>query len=101
MPASWPLADESEHTPPRTPTEQALVRIWEDVLQSSPVGIDDNFFELGGHSILAMQMVSRIREELDVDVSPASFFSGDPTIATLAQAIDQLPPLVTQGELHG
>ena len=29
---------------------------------------DDNFFEVGGHSLLAMQVVVRIKEQVDLDV---------------------------------
>ncbi len=52
---------ETQHVPPRDPTEEAFARIWADVLGLARVGIDDNFFELGGDSILSMQVVSRAR----------------------------------------
>src|SRR5205809_5565822 len=32
------------------------------------VGIHDNFFEAGGHSLLALQLVSRVREALQVEL---------------------------------
>ena len=44
------------YTPPKTELERKLVRIWEKVLNTSPIGINDNFFELGGDSILAMNL---------------------------------------------
>jgi amino acid adenylation domain-containing protein/non-ribosomal peptide synthase protein (TIGR01720 family) len=47
------------YTAPRTPTEQVLANIWEDVLGVDRVGVHDNFFELGGDSILSIQIISR------------------------------------------
>jgi len=35
---------------PRTATEAALLEVWEDVLEVSPISIHDDFFELGGQS---------------------------------------------------
>ncbi|HWI16713.1 MAG TPA: amino acid adenylation domain-containing protein [Vicinamibacterales bacterium] len=49
----------SGYTAPRTPTEQLLAGIWQDVLGVDRVGVHDNFFELGGDSILSIQIISR------------------------------------------
>ncbi|WP_234431374.1 condensation domain-containing protein, partial [Streptomyces sp. NRRL F-5053] len=46
---------------PRNGTEEAVARVWAEVLGVERVGIDDNFFELGGDSILSIQVVSRLR----------------------------------------
>ncbi|MBO9730364.1 MAG: amino acid adenylation domain-containing protein [Chitinophaga sp.] len=45
----------------RNELEVVLVKIWEELLDVSPVGIHDNFFELGGDSIITIQLVSRAR----------------------------------------
>ena len=50
------------YVPPRTPTEEALARIWSEVLEVEKVGIEDNLFELGGDSILVIQIVSGPRK---------------------------------------
>jgi len=47
---------------PRTPAEQAIARIWEEILGVSGVGTEDNFFALGGDSILTVQVVFRAHE---------------------------------------
>ncbi|MEN1835436.1 amino acid adenylation domain-containing protein [Pseudomonas lijiangensis] len=43
--------------------EQALARLWEELLGSSDIGAEDNFFALGGHSLLAARLVARIAEQ--------------------------------------
>jgi len=72
---------------PRTAGEQAIARIWGEVLKRDGIGRHDNFFYIGGHSLLATQVVSRMRRTLDVDLPLKSFFES-PTIAGLAQRID-------------
>ncbi|HEY7509061.1 MAG TPA: amino acid adenylation domain-containing protein, partial [Vicinamibacteria bacterium] len=47
---------------PRTPAEQALARIWADVLRVPVVGATDNFFARGGDSILSLQVVARANQ---------------------------------------
>jgi amino acid adenylation domain-containing protein len=68
---------------PRTPIEEILAAAWSDVLKIAQVGIHDNFFELGGHSLSAMQVLARLRLELDTDITMASFFEM-PTIEEFA-----------------
>ena len=52
------------------------------------MGIESNFFDIGGHSLLAIRVVSRIRDQFQADLSPRIFFA-NATIAALAQIIDQ------------
>ena len=74
---------------PRNSIEQALVDIWLDLLDVEEVGIHDDFFTLGGQSLTATQVVSRIRDQLNVDL-PLQFLFDRPTIAELAEVINQL-----------
>ena len=79
----------AEYTAPRTEMEQKLAQIWAQVLKLEQVGVNDNFFDLGGHSLMATQVVSRVREQLNVEL-PLSEMFGYPTVAELASAIELL-----------
>jgi thioesterase domain-containing protein/acyl carrier protein len=60
--------------PPRDLVELALVRIWEEVLEVRPLGVEDNFFESGGHSLLAVRLMVRIRERFGRELPLAILF---------------------------
>jgi len=74
---------------PRTPVEEALVRIWIDILSVEEIGIHDNFFELGGHSLLAMQVMNRIQKTFHVPFPLRQIFE-TPTLADCAQYIEDV-----------
>jgi SagB-type dehydrogenase family enzyme len=76
---------------PRTATETALAGIWAEILAVEQTGIHDNFFEQGGNSLLATRLVARLRQTFPVDIPLRAFFES-PTVAGLAQAIDNLAP---------
>ncbi|GAB4152079.1 MAG: hypothetical protein Fur0021_16530 [Candidatus Promineifilaceae bacterium] len=72
------------YVPPRTETETILSQIWQELLGIAPVGVQDNFFELGGDSVLAIQILSRARQQ-GLRFSPNQLFTHQ-TVAALAQA---------------
>jgi len=78
---------EELYVAPRTTLEQQIAEIWAQVLHLEHVGIYDNFFELGGYSLLAIQIGSRLRKALQVEIPLPSLFE-TPTVATLAQRIE-------------
>ncbi|NBT86507.1 MAG: non-ribosomal peptide synthetase, partial [Alphaproteobacteria bacterium] len=89
---------------PSTPIEERLSSIWTEILRIEKIGIHDNFFKLGGHSLLATQVISRIRNEYNIDLPLQALFE-HPTIKNLSediqefinnQNISQIPPIVPQ-----
>lgn len=54
-----------------------------------PVGIHDNFFELGGDSLLAVQIISQIREAFKIDIPLGDLFE-QPTIGFLSEYIQTI-----------
>ncbi|WP_255432611.1 non-ribosomal peptide synthase/polyketide synthase [Xanthomonas sp. JAI131] len=54
---------------PQGEIETTLASIWSDLLRLEKIGRNDDFFELGGHSLLAVQLVSRVRKALDVELT--------------------------------
>jgi acyl carrier protein len=93
--SALPLPDfkvisKGESLAPRNPLEAQLASLLANVLDIGQVGILDNFFELGMHSLMAMQFLARIQPALQVEV-PLRMIFETPTVASLAQAIEQLP----------
>jgi amino acid adenylation domain-containing protein/thioester reductase-like protein len=78
-------------------TEVALAEIWSEVLRVERVGRGDSFFEVGGHSLLAVQVISRVRQALRVEVALGELFAR-PVLADFARALEtaaraELPPI--------
>ena len=73
-----PQADASQtqktYIAPCTERQRLVARVWQEVLGLEQVGLGDNFFELGGHSLLATQVVSRVRQTLNVEVQLRTLF---------------------------
>jgi amino acid adenylation domain-containing protein len=82
------FGSEREWVAPRNQAEEVLADLWSRVLQVERVGVHDNFFERGGHSLLAMQLVSRVREAFQVELPLRSLFE-KPTISELVLLIEE------------
>jgi acyl carrier protein len=78
-----------EYVAPHTPTQEIIAHIFATVLGIEKVGIYDNFFELGGHSLLATQIISRLRQNFQIDLTVRVLFE-DSTVAGLASYCDTI-----------
>ncbi len=85
------LKTDSSYVEPGTVLENQIVEIWEELLETRPIGIHHDFFELGGHSLLAVRMMSRIEEACGVRLPLAALFAGA-TIEHLARAVQNAEP---------
>ena len=94
LPAAGPGHADSQYTPPRTPAETAIARIWADVLGIERISIHDNFFELGGDSIVSIRITTRMQSAFGIHISPRTLFTS-PTIAKLAAG---MPAELSSGE---
>ncbi|MCA9941005.1 MAG: hypothetical protein KC418_20340, partial [Anaerolineales bacterium] len=74
---------------PRTLSEEMLTELWAETLGIEQPGIYDNFFELGGHSMLVIQLMAKVQDVFQVELSLRLFFE-QPTIAELALALDEI-----------
>ncbi|HEX2206485.1 MAG TPA: phosphopantetheine-binding protein [Longimicrobium sp.] len=65
-----------------------MAEVWSELLGVPRVGVRDDFFALGGHSLLGLQVLARVREAFQVELSLRDLFHA-PTIAALAERIDE------------
>jgi acyl-coenzyme A synthetase/AMP-(fatty) acid ligase/aryl carrier-like protein len=72
----------------RSVTEQAIAGIWQELLEHDRFGADETFLAAGGDSLLAMRVLTRMRNELGVDVALPEFLRA-PTVAALALAVER------------
>jgi acyl transferase domain-containing protein/acyl carrier protein len=68
---------------PDSDFERRIAEVWQRTLGFEEIGVHDNFFELGGDSFVALQVVSRLQDELGGELSVAKLYQGL-TIRSLA-----------------
>ncbi|NGO69420.1 non-ribosomal peptide synthetase [Streptomyces boncukensis] len=95
-----PPAQETAYRAPDSAAEEALARLFAEVLAVDRVGVDDDFFTLGGDSIQSLQLVSRARAQ-GLEISSRQVFACR-TVSRLAEAAaDQRGAAPALEELDG
>ncbi|AXB47415.1 hypothetical protein A4R43_37285 [Amycolatopsis albispora] len=67
--------------------EQAVGKIWKEVLSVPDGKGEATFFDLNGDSITAVRLVSRIEDELGVEIEVGDIFEEDPSLAVLVKDV--------------
>ncbi|SHM86937.1 amino acid adenylation domain-containing protein [Chitinophaga sp. CF418] len=87
LPRPEDIIDGEQYEAPLHGTEQILLGIWQRLLGVSRIGRNTSFFVAGGSSLKAIQLISRIYKELDVQLTIGDAFN-HPTIAAQATLLD-------------
>ena len=74
---------------PETLVEQQVAEIVSASLGLKQVGVDENFFMLGGHSLLGTQVITRIADAFDIEISLRMLFHA-PTVRQLSAEIEHI-----------
>jgi phthiocerol/phenolphthiocerol synthesis type-I polyketide synthase E len=73
---------------PASDLERRIAEVWKRTLGFEQIGVQDNFFELGGDSFVAVQVVSRLQDELGIELPVARLYQGL-TVRSLAALLEQ------------
>lgn len=80
---------DKNYTAPTNDTEQALSKLWSELLRLDDSGIHDNFFEWGGDSLLTVELTHRMEAILKIDL-PIMYIFDHPTIADVLANLDSV-----------
>ncbi|MEO2215446.1 amino acid adenylation domain-containing protein [Paenibacillus amylolyticus] len=86
LPAPDREAYTESYEAPRDALEKHLAELFAEVLGVSEIGIGDSFFARGGHSLKAVTLVSRVHQQLAVELPLRELFAR-PTVKALADYI--------------
>ena len=76
----------TQYLAPETEIEKYLCDICQQILGIEQVGINDNFLQLGGHSLMAVQVISRLRQAFKIDI-PLNVLFNTPVLADVAAKV--------------
>ncbi len=87
-PNSMNLLRDDDFASPSNVIEARVAAVLCELLNLESVSRTDNFFFLGGHSLLGTQLITRIEELFDVQLSLLTLFD-HPTVAGIAEQIER------------
>jgi phthiocerol/phenolphthiocerol synthesis type-I polyketide synthase E len=85
--ALHPRPLQTPYVAPESEMEQRIAGVWQRTLGFEQIGVHDNFFELGGDSFVAIQVVTRLKEDLGIELPVARLYQGL-TIRALAGLLE-------------
>lgn len=72
-----------------TTTQHTCLTIWQSVFNKQSLRLEDNFFDLGGDSLIALQIITSLKNHYSIPLSLSCLFEC-PTIISLSEKIDLL-----------
>ncbi|NQY62232.1 MAG: amino acid adenylation domain-containing protein [Alteromonadaceae bacterium] len=79
--------EKNTYVAPEGEIETRLAELWFNLFAVDKIGRHDNFFGLGGHSLIAMKMISHIKETFEVAMSIREIYDSE-DLANLATMIE-------------
>ncbi|NJO96807.1 MAG: hypothetical protein HC764_12895 [Pleurocapsa sp. CRU_1_2] len=73
---------------PKNEVEKKIADIWQQLLGIETVGIYDNFFDLGGDSLVGIRLISRLKQEWEVEIAINYLFES-PYVSELALVVEE------------
>ncbi|MDT0343923.1 non-ribosomal peptide synthetase [Streptomyces litchfieldiae] len=86
------------YRPAGNDVERELVALWEEALDTRPIGIDDTFYELGGQSLVALRLITAIRRRFDRHIPLVELIRGG-SVARLAALLERQAEVPDDGAL--
>ncbi|MDT7830902.1 SDR family NAD(P)-dependent oxidoreductase [Flavobacteriaceae bacterium S356] len=77
---------DTPYVKPENEIEVTIAAVWTAILGINKIGLNDAFNSLGGNSLLAIQVVSGIKDEFDVAISTDEFVN-NPTVFKLGELV--------------
>ncbi|WP_420574979.1 beta-ketoacyl synthase N-terminal-like domain-containing protein [Kordia sp.] len=78
---------DTQFTAAQTPTEERIVKLFEELFGQTGIGTEDDFFALGGDSLKGISLVNKINKEFSIKLTLTDFFN-NATVTELASLID-------------
>jgi amino acid adenylation domain-containing protein len=82
------LVSHEKFVAPESFYEKKLQEVWKETLNLKDVGVTHNFFDIGGNSLLAISIVSEIKEKMNINLEPIHILEY-PNIRGLAQYLSE------------
>jgi thioesterase domain-containing protein/acyl carrier protein len=82
---------EKSYRPPQSEKQAVLCKLYEELTGVEQVGIEDSFFNIGGHSLLAMRLITRLRQDLGVQLPMRVLFE-HPSVLALSTYLEDNTP---------
>lgn len=76
-----------EHT--LSDVEKVSMRVWQHAFNNNAINSQDDFFEIGGDSLVALQIITELKQNHQIDI-PLYYLFEYPTIEQLSQQIELL-----------